>query len=44
MATDGMNRILDIVPDNLHQRVPLFVGSKKDVEQVRAIYEKAQQA
>ncbi|GAB6125484.1 class 1 fructose-bisphosphatase [Humidesulfovibrio idahonensis] len=44
MATDGMNRILDIVPEHLHQRVPLFVGSKKDVEQVRAIYEKAQQA
>lgn len=28
MATDGINRILDITPIKLHQRVPLFVGSK----------------
>jgi fructose-1,6-bisphosphatase I len=44
LATDGENRILDILPDNLHQRVPLFVGSKKEVEQVRLIYGKARQA
>jgi len=44
LATDGINRILDIVPDNLHQRVPLFVGSRLDVEQVMEIYRKAQQA
>ncbi len=31
-ATDGYQRILDIKPDNLHQRVPLFIGSKEDVE------------
>ncbi len=41
MAIDGHRRILDITPDNLHQRVPLFVGSKKDVEQVLEIYSKA---
>ena len=44
MAIDGLNRILDIQPEHLHQRVPLFVGSRKDVEQVLAIYEKAGQA
>ena len=44
MATDGHRRILDITPDNLHQRVPLFVGSKKDVEQVIEIYAKSGQA
>jgi len=38
LATDGTRRILDIVPDNLHQRVPLFVGSKLDVEMVAEIY------
>lgn len=32
MATDGRNRILDIAPDALHQRVPLFIGSNQDVE------------
>jgi len=31
-ATDGWRPILDIVPDELHQRVPLVIGSKRDVE------------
>lgn len=31
-ASDGFRRILDIVPGSLHQRVPLFVGSKHMVE------------
>ncbi len=44
MAIDGTRRILDIKPDNLHQRVPLFVGSPKDVQQVLEIYTKAQQS
>jgi fructose-1,6-bisphosphatase I len=30
-ATDGLNRILDIVPTALHQRVPLVIGSREDV-------------
>ena len=30
-ATDGLNRILDIVPTNLHQRTPLVIGSREDV-------------
>jgi fructose-1,6-bisphosphatase I len=30
-ATDGMNRILDIVPTRLHQRTPLVIGSREDV-------------
>jgi fructose-1,6-bisphosphatase I len=33
LATDGKNRIMEIVPTELHQRVPYFVGSKKMVEQ-----------
>jgi fructose-1,6-bisphosphatase I len=43
-ATDGIRRILDIVPEHLHQRVPLFVGSRLDVEKVQEIYTAAQQA
>ncbi len=31
-ASSGLGRIMDIVPDELHQRVPLFVGSPSDVE------------
>ena len=38
MATDGTRRILDIEPQELHQRVPLFVGSKSDVEIVQRYY------
>jgi fructose-1,6-bisphosphatase I len=30
-ATDGTNRILDIVPSHLHQRTPLVIGSREDV-------------
>jgi len=30
-ASDGRQRILDIVPQKLHQRTPLFIGSTKDV-------------
>jgi fructose-1,6-bisphosphatase I len=31
-ATDGKRRILDIHPTELHQRVPLYIGSKSDVD------------
>ena len=31
-ASDGTNRILDIVPEKLHQRTPLFIGSADDVK------------
>ncbi len=33
-ATDGYRRILDIVPDTLHQRTPIFIGSEYDVLEV----------
>jgi fructose-1,6-bisphosphatase I len=33
-ATDGAQRILDIVPTSLHQRVPVFLGSKNEVDRV----------
>jgi len=33
-ATDGKQRILDIVPHKLHQRVPVFLGSKAEVDVV----------
>jgi fructose-1,6-bisphosphatase I len=31
-ASDGYKRILDIQPHHIHQRVPLFIGSKSMVE------------
>lgn len=30
-AIDGNQRILDVVPTELHQRTPLFIGSEEDV-------------
>lgn len=32
MASTGSERILDVQPTELHQRVPVFIGSKKMVE------------
>jgi fructose-1,6-bisphosphatase I len=32
-ASDGERRILDIVPEQLHQRTPLFLGSPDDVRE-----------
>jgi fructose-1,6-bisphosphatase I len=36
-ATDGRRRILDIQPEALHQRTPLVIGSKADVDFVATI-------
>ncbi len=33
-ATDGKRRILDIEPESLHQRTPIFIGSKQNVDRV----------
>ncbi|HBC52193.1 MAG TPA: fructose-bisphosphatase class I, partial [Stenotrophomonas maltophilia] len=33
-ATTGTQRILEIQPDSLHQRVPVFLGSREEVERV----------
>jgi len=44
LATDGTRRILDIEPQELHQRVPLFIGSKSDVEVVLKFYADAAQS
>ncbi len=37
-ATDGQRRILDIEPNQLHQRVSVFLGSKNEVERVTALH------
>ncbi|WP_431209786.1 hypothetical protein ACQ86N_27125 [Puia sp. P3] len=33
-ATDGKQRILDVVPTELHQRSPLFAGSRLMMEEL----------
>ena len=36
-ATDGRNRILDLQINELHERVPLYIGCRTDVEKVSSI-------
>ena len=40
-ATTGRQRILDVPPHKLHQRVPVFLGSRNEVEQVTAYHREA---
>jgi fructose-1,6-bisphosphatase I len=34
-AIDGVNNIMDIEPTGLHQRVPLFIGSKDNIDEIQ---------
>ena len=36
-ATDGTHRILDVQPTELHQRTPLYIGSRDEIDQASAI-------
>lgn len=38
-STDGRQRILDIQPESLHQRVAVFLGSKQEVERVTGYHQ-----
>merc|ERR1719378_928528 len=40
-STTGSQRIMEIVPSKVHQRVPVFLGSPDDVDEVTKVYEKA---
>lgn len=41
-ATDGRDNILDIAPNALHQRTPLYVGSAGDVTEVQRLLERSE--
>ncbi|HUP18486.1 MAG TPA: class 1 fructose-bisphosphatase [Gemmatimonadota bacterium] len=36
-ASTGIHRILDIVPESLHQRTPLVIGSRAEVEAIESL-------
>jgi fructose-1,6-bisphosphatase I len=40
-ATNGKERILDIVPTKLHERVSVILGSKNEVERVTRYHAEA---
>ena len=39
MSTDAINRILDIEPTSIHQRVPVVLGAKNEVDYVKKLHE-----
>ena len=39
LGTTGKNRIMDIQPQTVHQRVPCFLGSHDDVAEVKKYYD-----
>lgn len=40
MATTGKEAVLDIVPENIHQRVPIVLGSPDDVQEYINVFKK----
>jgi fructose-1,6-bisphosphatase I len=38
LATTGKERILELQPSSLHERCPVFMGSKDDVQDVLDMY------
>jgi fructose-1,6-bisphosphatase I len=43
-ASNGVKRIMDVDPKELHQRCPLYIGSKKMVEVVEGFLENSRKA
>ena len=39
VATTGEKRVLDVEPKNIHERVPIFLGSKDDVQDLLSFYQ-----
>jgi len=39
-ATTGTMRILDLVPGSLHQRVPVMMGSKREIERIVSYHQR----
>lgn len=37
-GSDGTRRVLDVVPDQVHQRLPLFVGSEDEVAKLESFF------
>lgn len=41
LSTTGKQRVMEIVPGTVHQRVPIIMGSRKDIEEVLDAYASA---
>ena len=40
IATTGRKRIMDVVPSQVHQRLPVMLGSTEDIQELQKLYEK----
>jgi fructose-1,6-bisphosphatase I len=40
-STTGSQRVMEIAPQKVHQRVPVFLGSPDDIDEVTEVYKKA---
>eukprot|EP00041_Stephanoeca_diplocostata_P016589 m.327610 g.327610 ORF g.327610 m.327610 type:complete len:525 (+) comp20417_c0_seq1:73-1647(+) len=40
VATTGTHRILDITPSSIHQRMPIYLGCKRDVNMLTHLFER----
>ena len=40
LSTTGKERVMEIIPEIVHQRVPVIMGSKQDVEEIIEAYSK----
>lgn len=38
-STDGTQRILDIIPTDIHQRVPVVLGAKEEVDYIKNLHD-----
>jgi len=43
-STTGTQRVMDVVPKQIHERCPIYIGSTSMVEQVEALYAAAEPA
>jgi len=41
VSTTGKERVMEILPKEVHQRVPTIMGSKKDIEELIQAYDEA---
>lgn len=37
-AIDGSRRILDLLPTKIHERAPIFIGCKRDVDAIEKLF------
>ncbi|MFL1732016.1 class 1 fructose-bisphosphatase [Moraxella oculi] len=40
-STDGVQRIMDIEPTGIHQRIPVVLGAKQEVEYIKSLHDQA---